>query len=155
MSKKQKWYTNLYNLLSEFMFLTTLYKTTLLKHIKMLKQNQIKQTKKKPTSSKFQASIFLFFLCNLSFCSVQSFYFIYKGWALVLPSKESRCSSRAQGMVQSKTRPFKFLSLRAAEKNPAHKGCVHHFSPWKEQISCPFCLYWEPLQGPLRERLCR
>lgn len=46
MSKKQKWYTNLYNLLSEFMFLSTLYKTTLLKHIKMLKQNQIK--KKKP-----------------------------------------------------------------------------------------------------------
>ena len=43
MSKKQKWYTNLYNLLPEFMFLSTLYKTTLLKHIKMLKQNQIKK----------------------------------------------------------------------------------------------------------------
>lgn len=74
MSKKQKWYTNLYNLLSDLVFLTTLYKTTFLKHIKMLKQNQIKQ-KKNPTLSKFQASIFLFFLCNLSFSFCLIFLF--------------------------------------------------------------------------------
>ena len=84
MSKKQKWYTNLYNLLSEFMFLTTLYKTTLLKHIKMLKQNQINQTKKKQLhqNSKLPSfcsscviSLFVLFNLSISFTKGEPLYY--------------------------------------------------------------------------------
>ena len=106
MSKKQKWYTNLYNLLSEFMFLSTLYKTTLLKQIKMLKQNQIKKKTQLHQNSKLPSFcsscvIFLFVLFNLSISFTKGEPLYYQARSPHAPPESRAWSSQRLGHSSS------------------------------------------------------